>query len=55
MQESMSASIEYDLIGENSGLTHSKRSLIDTIDTVDDPKNVELSSTKLIKDVKKEK
>lgn len=48
----MSASADYDPAGENSCLTPSKWCLSDT---VEDLKNVQLSSTKLMKDVKKER
>ncbi|XP_050890594.1 uncharacterized protein LOC127096007 [Lathyrus oleraceus] len=46
--ETISASTDYDLAGENSGLTPSKRS---STNSVDDMENVQLSSTKLLKDV----
>lgn len=52
MQESLFASVDYGLIGESSGLTPSKRS---TIVSIDDMENVHISSTKIIKEVKKEK
>lgn len=48
----MSASADYDPAGENSRLTPSKRSLSDMVEDLD---NVQLSSTKLMKDIKKEK
>lgn len=52
MQEFMSTSTDYDPADENLGLTPSKRS---TTDLLDDMENVQMSSTKLIKYVKKEK
>lgn len=52
MQKSLSASIDYDPAGASSGLTPSKGS---PTDFVDDMESVQLSSTKLIKYVKKKK
>lgn len=52
MQETISASADYDPPSENSGFTPSKRSAIDSLDDIE---NVNLSLTKLLKDVKKEK
>lgn len=52
MKEPMSASADYNPAVENSGLTPLKWSLSDTVENME---NVQLSSTKLMKDVKKEK
>lgn len=52
MRESMYASADYDVVGENSGLTPSKKS---ATDSVNDLNNVQLSSTKLMKHLKEGK
>ncbi|KAI5445528.1 hypothetical protein KIW84_013673 [Lathyrus oleraceus] len=51
-EESMSAYVDYDPVGANLGLTPSKRSAYESLY---DMENVQLSSTKMFKDVKKEK